>query len=237
MEKTIIPLLEKFKETNFYNFLEANFTNEQIGIMVGVTFGIILILTLILSLILGVRLIVKLYKHANKKEWLIGFCMKDSFSVLGMLFFAITILLLRLAITNEGSVGSLIFPIILFGIIGIYGLSWQKERYRIYKKAGYKGFKLIFRMIFNFICGIVCIPFLGVGISLWILKYFFGWLSEPNISENGDSDNKRRIKSGYIINEKGETILTNTYNITDHYSETVFIDNKGKEHTIKEHKY
>ena len=231
MGKNIIPLLEKFKETNFYDFLEANFTNEQIGIIVGVTFGIILILTLILTLILCVKQIVKLYKHANKKEWLIGFCMRDSFSVLGIFLFGITILLLWLAITNEGSVGSLIFPIILFGIIGIYGLSWQKERYSIYKKAGYRGFKLIFRVIFNFICGIVCIPFLGIGISIWMLKFIFGWLSEPGISENNDSDNKRRIEHGYFINEKGETIWTNTYNVTDHYSETVFMDNKGKEHT------
>lgn len=234
MEKTIIPLLEKFKETNFYDFLEANFTNEQIGIMIGAT----LVIILILALILCVKLIVKLYKYANKKEWLIGFCMRDSFSVLGIFLFGITILLLWLAITaNEGSVGSLIFPIILFGIIGIYGLSWQKERYSIYKEAGYRGFRLIFRMIFNFICGIVCIPFLGIGISIWMLKFIFGWINEPGISTSNDSDNKRRVESGYFINEKGETIWTNTYNITDHYSETTYTDDKGKEHTIGKYKF
>lgn len=125
----------------------------------------------------------------------------------------------------------MIVPLIIFGILGFLGIKHQIAKKELYKEAGYTGGKLIFRVILNFICGILAIPFLYILLPMWTLRKS-PEIFEAVVDSVVDSNHKKSVQHSYFKNEKGEITTVTTLNISEDFSASYYKDEDGKDHTV-----
>lgn len=219
--ETLKPIAENFRVA-LVNTLSPYFTMEQIAIIACIGVAIILILAVVLSIFI----VVKSSKFI-KKKWLIKFGLSDIFSSLGIS----TLILIILAIIVDGFSTSMIVGLMIFGIWGFWGIRYQVDKKDFYKETGYKGGKLIFRVILNFICGILAIPFLYILLPMWTLRKS-PEIFEAVVDSVGDSNDKKSVQHSYFKNEKGEITTVTTLNISEDFSASYYKDEDGKDHTV-----